>query len=212
MMHALAEGLPVTFGILLPERCYDEAWTTGIVPHPTEEERELAQRRPGHAMLAVGYDRREQMFLVRNSWGEEFGDRGYCSIPFEVMERCSRPESFWIIAELEKEEKTASLKVVRPSHQGAAQAPRPSTIRTEAGAGMAAQLRDQIRASLEADIKSASGRIDKWIYGKGPGGDSVECSECAGHGLCVNCLQKGASCGRCRNTGFCTTCKGLGTV
>ena len=31
----------------------------------------------GHAMLLVGYDMTTRSWLVRNSWGEDFADRGY---------------------------------------------------------------------------------------------------------------------------------------
>jgi len=39
----------------------------------------------GHALLAVGFDDDKQVFIVRNSWGEEFGDKGYCYIPYEFF-------------------------------------------------------------------------------------------------------------------------------
>jgi C1A family cysteine protease len=84
-IQALAEGLPVVFGTWLPRRCYEEAANTGVIPQPTDAERRAAPS-GGHAMLIVGYDRREQAFLVRNSWGVQWGDRGYCRIPFDVLE------------------------------------------------------------------------------------------------------------------------------
>ena len=30
----------------------------------------------GHAVCAVGYDDFQQCFIVRNSWGEDWGDQG----------------------------------------------------------------------------------------------------------------------------------------
>jgi len=35
----------------------------------------------GHAMAVVGYTRRG--FLIRNSWGEDWGDKGHCVYPYE---------------------------------------------------------------------------------------------------------------------------------
>ena len=34
-------------------------------------------------MLMVGYNDRQQVFIVRNSWGEHWGDQGYCYIPYD---------------------------------------------------------------------------------------------------------------------------------
>ncbi|UJR34556.1 hypothetical protein I4U23_027332 [Adineta vaga] len=38
-----------------------------------------------HAMLAVGYSEKYETFIVRNSWGPEWGDNGYCYIPYKYM-------------------------------------------------------------------------------------------------------------------------------
>jgi C1A family cysteine protease len=35
----------------------------------------------GHAMTVVGYD--VKGFIIRNSWGTDWGDDGYCSFPYE---------------------------------------------------------------------------------------------------------------------------------
>jgi C1A family cysteine protease len=47
-----------------------------------------------HAMCVEGYDLPKQLFLVKNSFGKNWGDNGYCYIPFEYMTK----ESFdrWI--------------------------------------------------------------------------------------------------------------------
>ena len=37
----------------------------------------------GHAMAVVGYDMVKQHFIIRNSWGTSFGDKGYCYFKFE---------------------------------------------------------------------------------------------------------------------------------
>jgi C1A family cysteine protease len=36
-----------------------------------------------HAMLIVGYT--GNFYIVKNSWGEEWGDKGYCYIPKNVL-------------------------------------------------------------------------------------------------------------------------------
>lgn len=35
----------------------------------------------GHAMTVVGYDKNG--FIIRNSWGDDWGDGGYCTYPYE---------------------------------------------------------------------------------------------------------------------------------
>jgi C1A family cysteine protease len=42
-----------------------------------------------HAMLMVGYT--GNFYIVKNSWGEDWGDKGYCYIPKNVLE-ASDPE------------------------------------------------------------------------------------------------------------------------
>ena len=39
----------------------------------------------GHAMCAVGFDDERQVFIVQNSWGTEWGDHGFCYVPYELM-------------------------------------------------------------------------------------------------------------------------------
>jgi C1A family cysteine protease len=37
----------------------------------------------GHAMAVVGYDDDKEHFIIRNSWGEDWGDNGYTYYPYE---------------------------------------------------------------------------------------------------------------------------------
>lgn len=37
----------------------------------------------GHAMTVVGYDDQNNYFIIRNSWGENWGDKGYCYYKYE---------------------------------------------------------------------------------------------------------------------------------
>jgi len=53
------------------------------------------QRYGGHSMTIVGYT--DKAFIVKNSWGEEWGNRGYCFISFDYHRlycwHCARIES-----------------------------------------------------------------------------------------------------------------------
>lgn len=43
----------------------------------------------GHAVLIVGYDEREQRFIIRNSWGEDWGRDGYFFMPYDNFKKTS---------------------------------------------------------------------------------------------------------------------------
>jgi len=79
----LAEGYPFIFGLRLFDS-FQSVGARGIVPMPKQDE--LAHENHGlHAMLCVGYSDAERYFIVKNSWSAEWGDNGYCYIPFDYM-------------------------------------------------------------------------------------------------------------------------------
>ena len=82
--QALAEGKPIVFGCAL-FGSFDECCKLGgVVPMPSPED--LGRSAHGaHAMCAVGYNEAEKVFIVRNSWGAEWGDRGYCYMPYAYL-------------------------------------------------------------------------------------------------------------------------------
>lgn len=83
---ALVEGLPVVIGMTVYESFESEAVaSSGKVPLPKKTERQLG----GHAVLIVGYKKIKstEHFIVRNSWGEGWGDKGYCYIPSSFIKR-----------------------------------------------------------------------------------------------------------------------------
>ena len=49
----------------------------------------------GHAIAAVGYDDDKEYFIVRNSWGTEWGDNGYCYIPYTYLLNKNLANDFW---------------------------------------------------------------------------------------------------------------------
>lgn len=80
---ALSEGYPVAISL----RIYDSfgKGRKGFVFRPTE--RELNSTDFGyHAMVICGYSEEDKVYIVRNSWGNAFGDKGYCYIPFSYIE------------------------------------------------------------------------------------------------------------------------------
>jgi len=94
MQYALAEGYPFVFGFSVYDSFESrQVAETGIVPMPKRNESFLG----GHAVLAVGYDQKKKWFTVRNSWGREWGDKGYFYIPFDFVSNPGLASDFWVI-------------------------------------------------------------------------------------------------------------------
>ncbi len=95
--HTLAEGYPIAFA-LNTFQSFDEATKNrGRVPLPKKSDN-VRETHGWHAMLCVGYSDKDQMFIVRNSWGTEWGDRGYCYIPYDyVIHQDYNAHDSWII-------------------------------------------------------------------------------------------------------------------
>jgi C1A family cysteine protease len=79
---ALAEKNPVVCGIKVYQSFEsNDVAKTGIIPMPKQSEQFLG----GHAVLAVGYNDKKQLIILRNSWGTEWGDKGYFYMPYKVF-------------------------------------------------------------------------------------------------------------------------------
>jgi C1A family cysteine protease len=91
----LASGFPFIFGFSVYESFESEAVArSGTVPLPdAASESQLG----GHAVLAVGYDESTQRFIVRNSWGAQWGDKGYCTFPYAYMLDTNLCDDFWTV-------------------------------------------------------------------------------------------------------------------
>lgn len=100
--HCLSEGYPVVFGFTIYESMMtDDVARTGIVPIPNSLEQPIG----GHAVMAVGYDETQKMFIVRNSWGKEWGDKGYFYLPYWFISTPDIAADFWTIRLVESENK-----------------------------------------------------------------------------------------------------------
>lgn len=90
----LADGYPFVFGIAVFESFQAEAVNkTGRVPMPKPREKQLG----GHAILCVGYDDHKRRFLCRNSWGENWGQKGHFTIPYDYVLDENLADDFWTI-------------------------------------------------------------------------------------------------------------------
>jgi C1A family cysteine protease len=99
----IAAGHPSMFGFTVYSSI-EMADDRGAIPFPSRAERILG----GHAVDAVGYDDRiaienrtsgvqtKGALLIRNSWGDAWGDRGYGWLPYEYVLR-GLAEDFWCV-------------------------------------------------------------------------------------------------------------------
>jgi C1A family cysteine protease len=90
----LASGFPFVFGFT----CYEsfESKTvakSGILPMPESGEKVVG----GHAVLCVGYDDKSRTFLIRNSWGKDWGLKGYFKMPYAYLTNRSLASDLWTI-------------------------------------------------------------------------------------------------------------------
>lgn len=88
----LSNSIPVIFGMSI----YDSFMTAtvaknGKVKMPTSTDTLLG----GHVMTLVGYN--STSFIARNVWGSEWGDNGYCYIPYDYLTNTNMADDFWAI-------------------------------------------------------------------------------------------------------------------
>jgi C1A family cysteine protease len=94
MQGCLAEGFPFVFGFTVYESFESAAVAkNGMMPMPKSGEQVLG----GHAVLAVGYDSNKRLFIVRNSWGDGWGDKGYFYMPYAYLMDSNLADDLWTI-------------------------------------------------------------------------------------------------------------------
>ena len=95
MKGCLASGYPFVFGFSVYEGFEtDEVATSGTLDMPDVSTEKMIG---GHAVLAVGYDDQAQRFIVRNSWGANWGQAGYFTMPYTYVIEENLADDFWTI-------------------------------------------------------------------------------------------------------------------
>jgi len=103
----LSAGHPAMFGFTVYSSI-EQASGTGRIPFPSS----LDKIEGGHAVVAAGYDDRMKVknkyggeetsgaFLIRNSWGQGWGEAGYGWLPYDYLRR-GLAEDFWSVLKKE---------------------------------------------------------------------------------------------------------------
>lgn len=98
LLSTLASGQPFVFGFTVYENfesgAFQDDWVLDV---PRSFEGVLG----GHAVVAVGYDLKAKLFLVRNSWGTDWGICGNFWMTFDYMVDENLCDDFWVISKVE---------------------------------------------------------------------------------------------------------------
>ncbi|MGC3996707.1 MAG: C1 family peptidase [Anaeromyxobacter sp.] len=90
----LASGYPFVFGFTVYSGFEsDRVARSGVLDLPGGDEQVMG----GHAVLAMGYDDAKQRFLVRNSWGADWGKDGHFTMPYAYLTDRQLASDFWTI-------------------------------------------------------------------------------------------------------------------
>lgn len=74
---------PIVFGFLVyTSFMSNNVAKNGVVPIPNTNTETL---QGGHCMTIIGYDNTNQWFICANSWGNSWGNKGICYIPYSYL-------------------------------------------------------------------------------------------------------------------------------
>lgn len=102
MQGCLAEGFPFAFGFTIYPSFYDPKTNSPRVTIPVPSSTDIPTQ-DGHAVLAVGYDDSNQIFICRNSWnvidseGNGVQDHGHFYMPYNYLTSSDLAADFWTI-------------------------------------------------------------------------------------------------------------------
>ena len=94
MKTVLSTGDSFAFGFSVYESFESQAIAkTGMMPIPAPHEILLG----GHAVLCCGYDDTKQVMIIRNSWSDQWGDKGYFYMPYSFIVDDDYCADFWTV-------------------------------------------------------------------------------------------------------------------
>lgn len=90
----IADGFPFVYGFTVYDAFESQQVAqSGVLNLPGPKEKVVG----GHAVVAVGYDDTTQRFTVRNSWGKNWGLKGYFTVPYAYLTDANLADDFWTI-------------------------------------------------------------------------------------------------------------------
>lgn len=101
--QTLVSGAAVSFGFNVYQSFFG-SWSNKKDPiMPLPKSGEILQG--GHAILAIGYSDSKKAFLIQNSWGTGWGDKGLFWMPYSFALNPNEADDFWCIEEIKFDQK-----------------------------------------------------------------------------------------------------------
>jgi len=105
----LIAGYPFVVGIYVYSSFESDVVTnTGYVPLPNVNTEQLLG---GHAVICVGYNDTNKVWIMRNSWGPNWGDRGNFYLPYNYLLNTSLSGDVWKITQVKVLPKNVKIKI-----------------------------------------------------------------------------------------------------
>ncbi len=164
--EALASGFPVVFGMGVANKMFKVTTArTGEMHPPADGNWE--KKTGGHSMLMVGYDDDKNAWLVRNSWGEQWGKGGHFWLDDAVLNhyKLRGHHSGYVVGDIENSHAFRLAGTPLSSMVETVMASVPQSVRTDMP-----QLRSGIGAELDGSLNKARKSIRDRLRGPGAGG------------------------------------------
>jgi len=92
LLGNIEEACLAKHGVVFGSEVYESYQScSGQISIPKSGEKLLG----GHAQLIVGFDRPSRMLIIKNSWGDGWGDQGYGYMPYDYLD-AARANDFWV--------------------------------------------------------------------------------------------------------------------
>lgn len=114
MKRSLQTGIPFVIGIQIYSSFESKTVSdTGIVPMPSHTDTLLG----GQAVMVCGYNDNSGRWIVRNSWGTSWGDKGYFYLPYAYLENSKLTSDAWHIQVVSLAPHIYNVPLSRPLEQ-----------------------------------------------------------------------------------------------
>jgi C1A family cysteine protease len=102
MQACLTGGFPIVIGFTVYESFESQQVAgTGVVPMPGPGEQVVG----GHCTLLIGYAP-DGTWILRNSWGVDWGQQGYFTMPQQYLTNPKLASDFWFVSQVESPDPT----------------------------------------------------------------------------------------------------------